>query len=449
MRVVASVRGRRATRGCLPVVVALLWMGPSCAPAQEAGEAPTSQPGSAEVPAQVPYSLLTTERLTGNWWGARPWLEEHGITFEMATTAYFQSVARGGLNTRHAHNIIGTNDIELTFDFTKLRLVPGGTAYMWATNAWGESPSTRGWVGDLFGVNGGEVGNRPMDVHELWYEQALLDDKLRIRLGKLCLASSFDTNDFASWDPTTQFMNYGLNVAPNIPFPANGFGALGVQSFVTPVPWLYLGAGVVDADAIFNDCGFATTFHGPANTFSMYEFGLAPTFAERLPGHYRFGLWYDPQPKEEFFDSLGGRRTTIPRKRDDVGFYVNFDQVLWREKPEDEENTEGLGIFARYSYAHADANLIEHFWSFGGQYQGLIPRRDNDVLALGVGQGLLSKQSRLAGFDPHCETALETYYAIQLLPWLTLTPDMQWILRPGGENGRDAWVIGLRLQVTF
>jgi carbohydrate-selective porin OprB len=71
------------------------------------------------------------------------------------------------------------------------------------------------------------------------------------------------------------------------------------------------------------------------------------------------------------------------------------------------------------------------------------------VLAVGVAQGVLSEAMRSAGYDPHRETALELYYNIRLLPWLWLTPDFQWILRPGGEDGRDAFVAGLRLQAAF
>ena len=70
----------------------------------------------------------------------------------------------------------------------------------------------------------------------------------------------------------------------------------------------------------------------------------------------------------------------------------------------------------------------------GGQYKGLVPTRDNDVLAFGVAQGILSQRLRLTGVEPHRETALELYHNIQLLPWLTLTPDFQWILCPGGRE---------------
>jgi hypothetical protein len=188
--------------------------------AEESPEAPTSQPvAEEEEPKSVLEALLTGERATGDWGGARPWLEECGVTFDMTLTTFFQSVAHGGLNTRRAHTILGVNALELTLDLGKMKLIPGGTMYVYATNSWGESPTTRGWTGDLFDVNGIELGNHPINVHELWYEQALLDNKLRVRFGRIMLPNSFDTNAFA-FDTTLDFTNWGLNHAANIPFPA-------------------------------------------------------------------------------------------------------------------------------------------------------------------------------------------------------------------------------------
>ncbi len=132
-----------------------------------------------------------------------------------------------------------------------------------------------------------------------------------------------------------------------------------------------------------------------------------------------------------------------------MGFYTSFDQVVFREDPAVEGDEQGLGLFARYAFAHPESNEIEHFWSVGGQYQGLVPSRDDDVLGLGVAQGLLSQNLRASAIDPRRETVIEVYYNAQLLPWLSVSPDFQWILRPGGVDGRDAFVAGIRLQEAF
>ena len=420
--------------------------------AEESPEAPTSQPvAEEEEPKSVLEALLTGERATGDWGGARPWLEECGVTFDMTLTTFFQSVAHGGLNTRRAHTILGVNALELTLDLGKMKLIPGGTMYVYATNSWGESPTTRGWTGDLFDVNGIELGNHPINVHELWYEQALLDNKLRVRFGRIMLPNSFDTNAFA-FDTTLDFTNWGLNHAANIPFPAKAWGAIGAQAFFTPCDWFHVGAGLADAQGELGQTGFHTAFHEDGYFFSIYEFGFTPKWETgwgKLPGNYRLGLWHDPQPKPVFFDDLGGRRQAVPMRRDDVGFYTSLDQMIFRENPAVEGDEQGLGLFFRYSHAHGDVNTIEDFWSVGGQYRGLLPTRDDDVLGVGVAQGILSDELRRTGADPHRETAIEVYYNIQLLPWLSLAPDFQWILCPGGENGRDAFVAGLRLKMAF
>jgi len=429
----------------------------STQPGEEETDPPVAEPQASACadpqeeaePADPPW--FEQERLTGDWNGARSTLEATGVTFDMTLTMYYQHVVHGGLQTRNAHTIIGINDFELTMDLDAMKLVPGGSIYLWGSNAWGESPSSREWVGDLFWVNGAEVGDRPIDVHELIYEQSLFDGKLVLRMGKVCMSCYFDTNEYA-YDTTQDFLNYGLNNAPNIPFPSFAFGALGAVATFTPADWFYAQAGVADADAEFNETGFRTAFHGHDYVFTMFELGLSPTLNTRLgklPGHYRFGAWYDPRPKERHFNDLGGIRTTVPLKRGDCGVYLNFDQAVFREHPADEEDAQGLGAFLRYSYARGEVNLIERFWSAGLQYQGLLPTRDHDVWGFGAAQGILSDDLRLAGLSPRRETVLETYYRAQIYPWLTVSPDVQWIRRPGGLDGKDAFVAGLRVRVTF
>lgn len=72
-----------------------------------------------------------------------------------------------------------------------------------------------------------------MDITELWYEHALLDDTLRVRLGKMDITGgfecrgcpvSFDGSLYAN-DETGQFLNSALVNNPTIPFPDKGLGA--------------------------------------------------------------------------------------------------------------------------------------------------------------------------------------------------------------------------------
>jgi porin len=228
---------------------------------------------------------------------------------------------------------------------------------------------------------------------------------------------------------------------------------LGAQLVVEPTDWLYAAIAVADAEADGRETGFRTTFHGNDYFFSAFEFGFLPewdTAGGKLPGAYRFGVWYDPQPKARYFNNFGGLLANAPLKRDDIGFYFNMDQMLWNENPELEGDTQGVGMFARYGFAHGEVNELEHFWSIGGQAQGLIPTRDDDVLGVGMAQGVLSTKSSREGNTPRRETVIEVYYSIPLTGWLTLTPDFQWILDPGAMgDGDDSFVAGLRVQASF
>ncbi len=157
-----------------------------------------------------------------------------------------------------------------------------------------------------------------------------------------------------------------------------------------------------------------------------------------MQGTYRIGFWYDPQDKEKF-DS--GRTS-----RDDMGLYLSFDQMVWKEN-NDPEDTQGVGLFARAGYTHEDVNEIRCFWSIGGQYQGLIPSRVDDVLGIGMARGNVSSE---AGFSERHETVIEVYYNAAITPWLALSPSLQYIWHPGAvSNVGDACVIGIRAQMSF
>ena len=391
-------------------------------------------------------SLWRRETLTDNWFGLGRELEELGVSIGLGATQVYQVNARGAASThRRAGRCAGSYDLELNVDFEKLARLPGGSMYLLAEGSWSDGIDASS-VGSLFGVNDDAGGDRAIDVTELWYEQALLDGKLRIRAGQIDLTggfecrglpSAFDGNAYAN-DETAQFLNGALVNNPTIPFPDNG---LGVMAHLQPLEWWYLAAGVADAQADAREVGFRTTFHEEDYFFSIFETGVVPHLPSAngaLPGAYRVGFWYDPQPK----DCFDGRGV----KRDDVGLYLSFDQAVFKENGDDEDS-QGLGVFARYGANRGDVNEIRHFWSAGAQYQGLVPGRDDDVLGFGVSRGHLSSR---AGFTSSQETAMELYYNARITPWLNVSPSVQYIFSPGGDHDvNDAVVVGLGVKIAF
>ncbi len=386
------------------------------------------------------------DTLTRGWFGVGRTLQEQGLSFKLSATQVYQQNTHGGLSThRDKGRYSGRYDLEGEADLEKLIHLPGGRVYVQARGGWSngiDEPS----VGSAMGVNNIAFGDRPISLWQLYYEQSLLDKKLLVRVGKMDLTSCleccdtkscFDGSLFAN-DETAQFLNESLVNNPTIPFPAPGLGAL---VHVEPVEGWYMAAAVVDADARDDETGFNTAIHGPADTFSIYETGLLPKLPSNnglLQGSYRMGIWYDPQAKHRL-DGSG-------IKRDNVGFYTSCDQMLWKENNQ-KDDMQGLGVFGRYGIADAAVDRIKSFWSTGLQYQGIIPTRDKDVMSFGVGQGRFSRQ---ADFARSSETVLEWFYNIEVTPWLHVSPDVQYIFNPGGNDSANSAVeVGLRVGITF
>ncbi len=423
-----------------------------------------ADPPAADPPARAPSEFAEWETAANEWFGLGRRLEEDlGIHVALGVTQVYQANTRGALSTDSHHDrYSGSVDIEGEFDLETLLGLPGGSVYLLVEASWNDGIDGRS-IGSVFAApNADAAGDACLNVAELWYQQELLGGRGRLRAGKLDLTngfevrgvpSAFDGSRFAN-DEVTQFLNAALVNNPTIPFPDYG---LGVMVHVEPVDGWYLAAALADADAHPRTTGFDNAFHGTDHFFSIYETGVVPAFDSpngTLQGAYRAGVWYDPQPKERWNGST---------KRDDVGFYASLDQMVWRERcaavveepaaagvaeaPEgDDASPQGIGVFARYGWADPDVSPLQCFWSVGANWQGPLPGRDGDVLAVGVAQGRLVEAG---GFTDEHETVLELYYRILVTPFLEVTPDVQYILNPGGTGEDDAIVVGLRVQVTF
>ena len=389
-------------------------------------------------------AMCTRESLTDGLCGYGLKLENLGINWRLATTQVYQLNLHGGQAThRRAGRYEGSYDLELEFNLEKIVGLRGGAFLMVVEGSWSDGLDASS-IGSFFGVNGDAGGDEAVMLSEAWYEQNWLDGRVLFRAGKVDLSGtvlcrncpvSFDGSMYAN-DEKTQFLNGALVNNPTIPFPDNG---LGMVLYTEPVEGFYMSAGVADAQGDARETGFRTAFHGPDNFFGIFETGVAPRLGG-MDGAYRVGFWYDPQRKD---------RLTHGVKRDDMGMYVSFDQMVCKEATDAPADSQGLGLFARWGCARGDVAEITQFWSAGGQYKGLLPGRDDDVLGVGVAQGLLSDYVSPAGRATN-ETAIEVYYNARVCPWLNITGDVQYIIHPGAEASVDnAVVIGIRAQMKF
>lgn len=408
-----------------------------------------------EATAPPPESDLWTRKFfLGDWDGGRQTLADNGLSFRLNYTQFGYVNISGGRDTENGHDLAGSYDFTILAQFDKMQGLENNPFFedldffIRARGRWGGNPGD--FDGDKVGAlhrTNFEVAspNEEIFVDRWWFRKRMLDNRLEFRIGKL--TAVVDDSDYAG-SAVTQFANRALADNPIIP----GDFSPGIAVKLWLQDWLFVSGAVMDDELHPRTLSFQTPFQSPAEFRVLWEIGALPTFESEngpLPGNYRIGSFFVPRDRRVFFDDLGGR--LAPRTRDDdVGLFLGFDQLVWRETP-GAKDKQGLALFGKYGYSHADINFLEHYWAAGGQYQGLIPGRDDDVLGFGVAQSIVSGDYRReidGTFDR--ETVYELYYRIKLAPWLWLTPDIQFINQPGAnQDDRDAFVAGLRLRVTF
>ncbi|HNQ22257.1 MAG TPA: carbohydrate porin [Phycisphaerae bacterium] len=402
----------------------------AAAPATSSTEAP---------PAPVRHGPLSLDssQATGDWGGERTKLEEHGIKISGFLTDYYMGIFKGGLETKRAYRNYASLDILAAFDFGKLGLWDDGEALLHLQDYWGLGVNP--WSGALRQVSD-DGDDEGFVIAQLWYRHYFLDRKVHLQAGFLDYQTIIDRNAYANSEDR-QFQNLGLDNNPLIPL---GPG-LGVALTVQPVDWYTFMLGTLDAQTypILYKPGFSTAFHDEAWFIGYLEHGFAvklPGPRGELPGNYRFGMLFDPRPRAEYASGeLEG---------DDYGFWSSCDQLVYREV---EGKDQGLGLFARLGLLHGDHNRFSEFYSGGMQYKGLVPGRDDDVLGVGCTVHNTSRQySRFVSDAPGTETVYEAYYAIPVLKWLVISPDLQYIDNPGANGQLGHTIVGgLRVRINF
>jgi porin len=81
--------------------------------------------------------------------------------------------------------------------------------------------------------------------------------------------------------------------------------------------------------------------------------------------------------------------------------------------------------------------------------QGVLPGRPEDVLILGVGRSSLTPNAS-SGLTSTEEGLVELGYQLQVNPWLTLKPSLQWIVNPGPRGDVPGiFATGLEIGLQF
>ncbi len=374
-------------------------------------------------------------RLTGDWGGGRTYLEDHGVTFNGSFTLDWTSVWDGGVSRRASTRTL--LDINASVDFEKLLGWKGGTFYVdfYSTDMRGGTPD----VGSIQGIDNSETGGNLDQVAEVWFEQKLFDDVLRVKAGKIDAISEFAFVNASSDNihATAGALNTMVGF-PTYPDPATG-----IVAFVYPLEVLYVGGGLFDGATVD---GFATGRRGPgsffsddrsSSWFSIGEVGL--TWKKAGPmgaGRALAGAWYHSAT----FSAFDGR------SHDGTGgFYVMAEQQFW-VRGEGDDAKRGLFGWVQYGHADDEISAISDQYGAGVKLVGTLPTRDDDTTGAFFTFAELSDKG---GFAEN-ESALELFYTVQVTPAVKVKPDLQFIFNPSGDKTIDDAVVGgLRVEIAF
>jgi high affinity Mn2+ porin len=273
-------------------------------------------------------------------------------------------------------------------------------------------------------------------------------DRITLTVGRIAIGDIFDANAYAH-DPRVDFSNWAIWSSAAYDFPADlpGF-TRGAVVELNRKHWA-LRAGVFqvpqgqNGDILtFNTGGAAVEWEGRYMLLGQSGKLRIGAFANRgNTGNYREALAIvAADPTIDINDAMAG----IRRQRPKQGVYVNVEQAVSKD----------VGVFARASWndgrneilsftdidrsVSGGVSIVGSSWGrpndrigVAGAINGLSgPHRD--FLAAG-GLGLLIGDGALSYRD---ETIFETFYALNLNKWATVTFDYQLIANPAYNADR-------------
>jgi len=370
------------------------------------------------------------DHLTGEWGGVRRMLAGHGVGFDvMYTSDDFTARGHGA--------VLGHVDAAVMLDSDKLGLWDGGTLYVGLQNSHGHGINNTVWSAQS--VSNLEAAPNTA-LTELFIEQAALDDRLRIRIGKQ------DANrDFGTPRRGGDFLNNSFGMYPTAPLPSYPTTGLGAIVVAQPAAWWAAKLAIYDGRPMSGGLGLASAWRAGAGYTLVGGAALGHHLgaAGRDGGTTTAGVW---RQSGEFTSVVAPLPGAEPRTFDhDTGWFVQHDERIYLH-PDDRDDPRGLAVIVRASWARPDRTAITRYAGGSAAWHGIGARRDD---AAGFGGGYLRITQPLAGSPgPKDEWFIEAFYTLRLTGFISLQPDFQAFRHPGGDSG-DALAAGIRVNLRL
>ena len=361
-----------------------------------------------------------------------------GVTFDVVYTGEPIRNLTGGRKTGGTY--LDNLDLQLSADRGSIVGIPGisGLLYVIHNNS---SEFSSDYAGDAQGVSNIDAP-RGTRLYEAWLDWANPAGRISVRAGLYDLNSEFDSVETgglflnSSHGIGPDFSQTGLN-GPSI-FPvtslalrvrtALGAGGYGQFALLDGVPGDPGDPGSNEIDLSHED-----------GALVVAELGWAGDDWRKLA----VGAFTYTGDFARLADPEG------PPDDGNAGWYAIADRTVWRR-----EST-ALAAFLRIGQAEERFNPFKTYVAFGASLAGFSGTRPDDELGLALAMARTgsdfkaSRQLDELNTDSH-ETAIELTYRAPVSGWLTLQPDLQYIINPGTDPQQDnALTISLRFELSY
>ena len=391
--------------------------------------------------------------LTGNWAGYRTELEQAGIQLNSTLVGEVLANVSGGLERDAA--VVENWQFGASADLEELFEWEGAHARLAILQNNGQQPSR--FVGDIQTASNIEAV-QTIRFYELWLEQNLVRNHISLLTGVYDINSEFDVIRSgllflnSSQGIGGELAASGLKGPPT--FPATAATA---RLKIMPDTRFYLQAALTDGVPGVRHVDWDLA--GEEGRLWIGEAGYYVGVDEAEGRQGRKHISRESTAGYNLKIALGGWSysqnyanvrydRTVPEYRKEWGGYLLMDMpsLSWIHR-----SLDALSWHLRTGLTDNELSRFHTYFGTGFTVRGLLADDPGGEMGLAVSMvenSRVYERQAAAGAEP--EVALEWTYRTPVLPWLSLQPDLQYIINPGARGDvANALVLGLRTSVEL
>jgi len=361
--------------------------------------------------------------------------KDNGLTLEASYMGEITSNLKGGIKQKTAY--LDNTNLKLSADLNEMMNIPQTTIFLNILGNSGSDPST--FIGDAQVSSNIEAYNT-WKIYEAWFESFFLKTNLSLKVGLYDINSEFDVRDCAavflnsSHGIGVDFSQAGHN-GPSI-FPTTSLG----------IRLKYMFDDFTIQSAILD--GIPGKLNDPRGT----QISLSKDDGYLLINE----LSYMHQENADFQDAriaggfwyFSGQFNLIKNQAVSRGTYGAY---MFGEK----KLSSDISGFIRVGFADTQVNRFGFFYGAGFSLCGIFSYPGQDQFGISIayaknGKPFKENQNRAGVNVTQAETALEFTYSLQVLDWLRIQPDFQYIINPGTSSEiPDANVLSFCFELIY